>query len=191
MNTTQKEGGAGTERIADDLCDLVGRTPLLSLRRFCSDSLGELLGKIEAFNPGASVKDRIGLAMIEAAEREGLLKPGGTIIEPTCGNTGIALAWIAAVKGYPFDHAETMSIERRKLLQALGAEIVLTSGPEGMASAVEQAEVLVARMAHQRSSSRPSCLVTMFGSTPTAASAAALASGSVPSAPSPYAARDV
>lgn len=135
-------------RIAEDLCELVGRTPLLRLGRFACDVPGELLGKIEAFNPGASVKDRIGLAMIEAAERDKLLKPGGTIIEPTSGNTGIALAWVAAVKGYPLilTMPETMSIERRKLLQALGAEIVLTPGPEGMAGAVEAARTLVTQI---------------------------------------------
>ncbi len=136
------------ERIAADLCSLVGRTPLVRLDRFAADLPGEIVAKLESFNPGGSVKDRIGLAMIEAAERDGHLKPGGVIVEPTSGNTGIALAWVAAVKGYRLILAmpETMSIERRKILQALGAEIVLTPGTEGMKGAIAQAERLVARL---------------------------------------------
>ncbi|MCC6159377.1 MAG: cysteine synthase A [Deltaproteobacteria bacterium] len=136
------------ERIAPDLCALVGRTPLVRLDRFAADVPGEIVAKLESFNPGGSVKDRIGLAMIEAAERDGHLKPGGVIVEPTSGNTGIALAWVAAVKGYRLmlTMPETMSIERRKILQALGAEIVLTPGTEGMKGAIAQAERLVARL---------------------------------------------
>ena len=132
------------ERIARDLCDLVGRTPLLKLGRFGRDLGSELIAKLEAFNPGSSVKDRIGLAMIEQAERDGRLPPNGTIIEPTSGNTGIALAWVAAVRGYRIilTMPETMSVERRKILAALGAEIVLTSGPKGMSGAIEKAEQL-------------------------------------------------
>ncbi len=107
-------------KIADSLTDLVGRTPLVWLRRL-SDA--RLAAKLEAFNPGGSVKDRIGLAMIEAAEASGELKPGMTIIEPTSGNTGIALAWVAAIKGYRLilTMPEEMTPERRMLLQALGA----------------------------------------------------------------------
>ncbi len=136
------------ERIAPDLCALVGRTPLVRLDRFAADVAGEIVAKLESFNPGGSVKDRIGLAMIEAAELDGHLKPGGVIVEPTSGNTGIALAWVAAVKGYRLilTMPETMSIERRKILQALGAEIVLTPGTEGMKGAIAQAERLVSRL---------------------------------------------
>ncbi|MCL4234148.1 MAG: cysteine synthase A [Deltaproteobacteria bacterium] len=136
------------ERIASDLCALVGRTPLVRLDRFAAGLPGEIVAKLESFNPCGSVKDRIGLAMIEAAERDGHLKPGGVIVEPTSGNTGIALAWVAAVKGYRLilTMPETMSIERRKILQALGAEIVLTPGTEGMKGAIAQAERLVARL---------------------------------------------
>ena len=136
------------DRIADSLCDLVGDTPLLLLSRFASDLPVTLLGKLEAFNPGSSVKDRIGLAMIEAAEREGKLKPGGTLIEPTSGNTGIALAWVAAIKGYRLilTMPETMSMERRRILTALGAEVVLTPGTQGMPGAVQAAQELIDRI---------------------------------------------
>jgi cysteine synthase A len=132
-------------KIAKDLCDLIGSTPLMDLGRFAADVPGRLVAKIEAFNPGASVKDRIGLAMISRAEQDGLLKEGGTIIEPTSGNTGIGLALVSAVRGYRLilTMPETMSVERRKMLSALGAEIVLTPGPRGMAGAIEQAELLV------------------------------------------------
>jgi cysteine synthase A len=131
--------------IADDLTALIGDTPLLRLGRFAGGLPGEVLGKLEAFNPGSSVKDRIGLAMIAQAEADGRLEPGGTIVEPTSGNTGIALAWVAAVKGYRLilTMPETMSIERRKMLSALGAEIVLTPGFEGMQGAIAQADRLV------------------------------------------------
>lgn len=132
----------GSARIADDLTSLIGSTPLLRLGRYGADLGAELVAKLESFNPGGSVKDRIGLAMIEAAERSGALQPGDTIVEPTSGNTGIALAWVAAVKGYRLmlTMPESMSLERRKMLAALGAEIVLTPSSEGMLGAIRQAE---------------------------------------------------
>ncbi|UCE60778.1 MAG: cysteine synthase A [Phycisphaerales bacterium] len=133
-----------TERIADSMCDLIGATPLVRLSRFARGLLGEIVGKLELRNPLASVKDRIGLAMIEQAESDGLIEPGGTIIEPTSGNTGIALAWVARVKGYRLilTMPETMSAERRKILTILGAELVLTPGKEGMQGAVDRARTL-------------------------------------------------
>jgi len=138
------------ETIADSALALIGRTPIVRLSRFASDAgvEAEILGKLEAWNPGGSVKDRIGLSMIEAAERDGRLKPGGVIVEPTSGNTGIGLALVAAVKGYRIilTMPETMSAERRALLQALGAELVLTDGRLGMAGAVEKAHSLVANI---------------------------------------------
>ena len=129
------------ERIADSLCELVGSTPLVRLARFARDLPGEVIAKMESLNPLASVKDRIGLAMIEQAEKDGKLKKGGTIIEPTSGNTGIALAWVARVKGYRaiLTMPETMSLERRKLLAQLGTEIVLTPGRLGMRGAIDRA----------------------------------------------------
>ncbi|MFT5731118.1 MAG: cysteine synthase A [Desulforhopalus sp.] len=132
------------ERIAADLCELVGQTPLIRLARYAKNLPGEVVAKLEFFNPGGSVKDRIGLAMIEQAEKDGRLKAGTTIIEPTSGNTGIALAWVAAVRGYRLilTMPESMSIERRKLLMSLGAEIVLTPGQKGMEGAIAQAELL-------------------------------------------------
>jgi len=135
-------------RIANDLTELIGKTPLLNLSRFAAGTGATVLGKLENLNPGASVKDRIALAMIEAAERDGVLVPGGTIIEPTSGNTGIGLAWVAAVKGYKviLTMPESMSIERRKLLEAFGAEIVLTPATEGMPGAVRRAEALRANL---------------------------------------------
>ena len=134
--------------IADDLTALIGRTPLVRLGRFAAGLPGELVGKLEAFNPGSSVKDRIGYAMIADAEADGRLAPGGTIVEPTSGNTGIALAWVAAVKGYRLilTMPESMSVERRKMLAALGAEIVLTPGFEGMQGAIAQADRLVSEI---------------------------------------------
>lgn len=130
-------------RIYEDLTQLIGNTPLVELKRIekKENLKARVLAKVEYFNPGGSVKDRIGFAMIEAAERSGELKPGGLIIEPTSGNTGIGLAWVAAIKGYRIilTMPETMSIERRKLLKALGAEIVLTPGSEGMKGAIAKA----------------------------------------------------
>jgi len=133
-----------TEQIAESLCQLIGRTPLVRLSRFGKDLPGEIVGKLELRNPLASVKDRIGLAMIEQAERDGLLEPGGTIIEPTSGNTGIALAWVARVRDYRLilTMPDTMSAERRRILTILGAEVVLTPGKAGMQGAVEAAQRL-------------------------------------------------
>ena len=133
-----------TERIAGSLCELVGGTPLVRLSRFGADLPGEILGKLEMYNPLASVKDRIGLAMIEQAEQDGLIRPGGTVIEPTSGNTGIALAWVARVKGYRLilTMPDTMSAERRRILTILGAEVVLTPGKEGMRGAIDRARQL-------------------------------------------------
>lgn len=131
-------------KIYTSLTELVGHTPLLELTKIekLKGLKARLLAKIESFNPGGSVKDRVALAMIEDAEASGRLKPGGTIIEPTSGNTGIGLAWVAVVKGYKLvlTMPETMSVERRKLLAALGAELVLTPGKEGMKGAIAMAE---------------------------------------------------
>ena len=132
--------------IAIQLTELIGQTPLLELNKF-SKSHGietPIIAKVEFFNPGGSVKDRIALAMIEDAEKKGLLKPGATIIEPTSGNTGVGLALVAAVKGYKLvlTMPETMSIERRNLVKAYGAEVKLTSGAAGMAGAIKAAEEL-------------------------------------------------
>ena len=138
-----ESGGNSTSArpIADSLRELVGRTPLVRLARFGKDLPGEIVGKLESQNPLASVKDRIGLAMVEQAERDGSIRPGGTIIEPTSGNTGIALAWVARVKGYRLilTMPDTMSAERRRILTILGAELVLTPGKEGMQGAVDYA----------------------------------------------------
>jgi cysteine synthase A len=132
--------------IVDSLTELIGNTPLLRPRAFAklAKLQGELLLKLEYFNPLGSVKDRIGNAMIVAAEKKGLLKSGSVIIEPTSGNTGVGLAFVAAAKGYRIilTMPETMSVERRTLLKALGAELVLTSGPAGMTGAVRKAEEL-------------------------------------------------
>lgn len=133
-------------KIYNSLTELIGGTPLLELRRVAeAEGLNaRLVAKVEFFNPGGSVKDRIALAMIEAAEADGRLRPGAVIVEPTSGNTGIGLAWVASVKGYKLvlTMPETMSEERRNLLKALGASIVLTPGREGMAGAIRMAEKL-------------------------------------------------
>jgi cysteine synthase A len=140
--------GCVMERIAESLCELVGSTPVVRLTRFARGLPGEVIAKMESLNPLASVKDRIGLAMIEQAEKDGRLKEGGTIIEPTSGNTGIALAWVARVKGYRaiLTMPETMSLERRKLLEQLGTEIVLTPGALGMRGAIDRAQALAAEI---------------------------------------------
>ncbi len=133
--------------IADSITELVGRTPMVRLGRIDAGTGARIVGKLESLNPAGSVKDRIGLAMIEAAEREGLISPGrSVIVEPTSGNTGIALAFVCAAKGYRcvLTMPETMSVERRSLLRAYGAELVLTPGPEGMRGAIARAEELAA-----------------------------------------------
>ena len=139
-------------RYVDNVCDLIGQTPLLKMGRFAAEWPVTMIAKLESMNPGWCVKDRIGLAMIEAAEKDGRLKPGGVIIEPTSGNTGIGLAMVAATKGYKciLTMPSSMSIERRKLMQALGAEIVLSDGFKGMPGAIQEAEELVAEEARIR-----------------------------------------
>ncbi|PLX66577.1 MAG: cysteine synthase A [Denitrovibrio sp.] len=131
-------------RIAEDLTQLIGRTPLLKLRKISTDTDAEIVAKLESFNPGGSVKDRISLAMIEAAEQAGLIREGTVVIEPTSGNTGIGLAFVCAVKGHRLILVmpDTMSVERRALLKAYGAELVLTPGAEGMKGAIKKAEEL-------------------------------------------------
>lgn len=133
-----------------NILSLIGNTPLVKINNLCSDDDAEIWAKLEGNNPGGSVKDRIALSMIEAAERDGRLKPGGTIIEPTSGNTGIGLAMVAVVKGYRLilTMPETMSLERRQLLQAFGAELVLTEGKRGMMGAVEKAEEILKNNPH-------------------------------------------
>ena len=132
--------------IYQSLTELIGRTPLLELRNSekAENLQAKLIVKLEYFNPGGSVKDRIALAMIEAAEQSGQLKPGALIIEPTSGNTGVGLAWVASVKGYQLilTMPETMSIERQNLLKALGAKLILTPGSEGMKGAIRKANEL-------------------------------------------------
>jgi cysteine synthase A len=133
--------------IAEDATELIGNTPLVRLSRFAGEAPGELVGKLEAFSPGFSVKDRIGVSMIEDAEAKGEIAAGRTVIvEPTSGNTGIALAWVAAAKGYRLilTMPESMSMERRVLFLGYGAELVLTPASEGMVGAVRRAEQIVA-----------------------------------------------
>ncbi len=133
-------------KIAKQLTELIGNTPLLELNKFSQENgiTDSIIAKVEFFNPGGSVKDRIALAMVEDAEQRGILKPGGTIIEPTSGNTGVGLALVSAVKGYHLilTMPETMSIERRNLVKAYGAEVRLTPGKDGMPGAIRAAEEL-------------------------------------------------
>ncbi len=134
-------------KIANFISELIGHTPLLRLNRVTEGCKGEIIAKLESFNPCGSIKDRIGYSMIEAAEKAGLIQKGTTILEPTSGNTGIALAFICAVKGYPLvlTMPDTMSVERIHLLGMFGAEVILTPGNEGMTGAVKLAEEMASR----------------------------------------------
>jgi cysteine synthase A len=132
-------------RVYDDTSLSIGRTPLVRLNRVTDGARAIILAKIEGRNPASSVKDRIGASMVWDAEKRGILKPGKELIEPTSGNTGIALAYVAAARGYPIHLTmpETMSVERRKVLKALGANLILTDGGQGMAGSIEKAEEMV------------------------------------------------
>ena len=136
--------------VYNNILETIGRTPLVRINRLVGKDDAKLLAKLEFFNPCGSIKDRIGLSMIEAAERGGRLKPGMTMVEPTSGNTGIGLAMAAAVKGYKciFTMPETMSVERRAILKLLGAEIVLTEGAKGMGGSVEKAQELAEKFGY-------------------------------------------
>ncbi len=136
--------------IAENITWLVGRTPLVRMPRITAGLNAQVVAKLESFNPCASVKDRIGRAMIEAAERDGVLKPGVTLVEPTSGNTGIGLAFVAASRGYRLvlTMPETMSLERRRMLSALGAELILTPGKGGMGAAIDKARELAEQEGH-------------------------------------------
>ena len=131
-------------RIAEDITGLVGNTPLVKINKLTAGLPGKVVAKLEFFNPLSSVKDRIGFSMIEAAEKDGKIKDDTILLEPTSGNTGIALAFVAAAKGYPLvlTMPDTMSVERRKLLSALGAKLILTPGSEGMQGAIARAEAI-------------------------------------------------
>jgi cysteine synthase len=132
-------------KIYDDITQCVGNTPLIRLRRVVGDAKAQVVAKLESFNPLWSVKDRIGVAMIDAAERDGKLKPGGTIVEPTSGNTGIGLAFTAAARGYKLvvTMPDSMSLERRRLLKAFGAEVILTPKEQGMRGSINRAQELL------------------------------------------------
>src|SRR5262245_129333 len=142
MSTAQPFRG----RIYDDITQTIGHTPLVRLRRVVGDAKGTVVAKLESFNPLWSVKDRIGVAMISAGERDGKITKDTTVIEPTSGNTGIGLAFTCAAKGYKFiaTMPETMSLERRRLLRAFGAQVVLTPGDKGMKGAIAKAQELLA-----------------------------------------------
>lgn len=129
-------------KLYNNITELIGNTPIVKLNHLAPEDAADVYVKLEAFNPGSSVKDRIALSMIEAAEQDGTLKPGGTIVEATSGNTGIGLSWVGAAKGYKvvIVMPETMSVERRKIIQAYGAELVLTPGSEGMKGAIAKAQ---------------------------------------------------
>ena len=133
------------DKIYEDITQLIGNTPMIRLNKIVPENAAEVIVKLESFNPGGSVKDRIALNMIKRAEEEGRLKPGGTIVEPTSGNTGIGLAMVSAVKGYKLILVmpDTMSIERRNLLLSYGAELVLTPGAEGMKGAIKKAQEIL------------------------------------------------
>lgn len=134
--------------IYHNITELVGQTPIVKLNHLVPEDAADVYVKLESFNPGSSVKDRIALAMIEAAEAEGRIQPGDTIIEPTSGNTGIGLAWVGAAKGYHviIVMPETMSVERRQIIQAYGAALMLTPGTEGMKGAIAKAETLATEL---------------------------------------------
>ena len=132
--------------IYNNITELIGQTPIVKLNNIVPGGAADVYVKLEAFNPGSSVKDRIALSMIEKAEQDGILKPGSTIVEATSGNTGIGLSWVGAAKGYKvvIVMPETMSVERRKIIQAYGAELVLTPGSEGMKGAIAKAQEIAA-----------------------------------------------
>ena len=135
--------------IYNNITELIGQTPIVKLNNIVPEGAADVYVKLEAFNPGSSVKDRIALSMIEKAEQDGILKPGATIVEATSGNTGIGLSWVGAAKGYKvvIVMPETMSVERRKIIQAYGAELVLTPGSEGMKGAIAKAQEIAAEAA--------------------------------------------
>ncbi|MEE8421668.1 MAG: cysteine synthase A [Dehalococcoidia bacterium] len=149
-NTAVQASVGGAPAIADSIVDLIGGTPLVRLQRIAPDGGAEILGKLEARNPSGSVKDRIALSMVEAAERAGQIAPGDTLVEPTSGNTGIGLAMVCARKGYHLvlTMPEDYSVERRRLLERFGAELVLTPAIEGMTGAVHAAQELVEKHGH-------------------------------------------